>query len=97
LVAHGAALPFPANKWKSTLFGWDGGPYCGIQKQAFHQGTPIVMTPSRDIAALLDIMAKLRTPVTGWPGGSPIYIFRPTLPKKKPPGGGCHRDDQSVN
>src|ERR1700756_66697 len=25
------------------------------------------MTPSRDIAALLDIMAKLRTPVTGCP------------------------------
>jgi hypothetical protein len=35
-----------------------------------------MMTPSRDISRLLEIMAMLRTPGTGCPVGQLIYILR---------------------
>jgi len=45
------------------------------------------MTPSRDISCLIEIMAALRTPVTGCPWDN--RYTQKFHPKKKPPGGGC--------
>jgi hypothetical protein len=52
------------------------------------------MTPSRDISRLIEIMAALRTPVTGCPWEAQSIFFAPRHPKKKPPGGGCRLDCQ---
>ena len=55
------------------------------------------MTPSRDISRLIEIMAALRTPVTGCPWEVQSIFFDPRSSEKKPPGGGCHLDYQRVN
>jgi hypothetical protein len=59
-------------------------------------GNGIPMTPSRDISRLLEIMAALRTPVTGCLS-EVQSTFRPSAPMKKPPGGGYRLDYQLLN
>jgi ATP diphosphatase len=46
------------------------------------------MTPSRDITRLIEIMAQLRTPVTGCPWEVQSTFSAARHPKKKPPEGG---------
>ncbi|UPK30820.1 hypothetical protein [Bradyrhizobium sp. 195] len=53
------------------------------------------MTPSRDISRLIEIMAALRTPVTGCPWDN--RCTQKFQPKKKPPGGSYDLDNQLVN
>jgi hypothetical protein len=55
------------------------------------------MTPSRDISRLLDIIAALRTPVTGCPWDVQSKLLAPCHPKKMPPEGGCRLDYQLVD
>src|SRR5581483_12015192 len=55
-----------ANRWKSACSAalrWERRPAFGIRFRT--QET--AMTPSRDISRLIEIMAALRTPVTGCP------------------------------
>lgn len=57
-----------ANRWKSGYFGafrWDRAVAYGIKRDKQNSGAR--MTPSRDISRLIEIMAALRTPVTGCP------------------------------
>src|SRR5882757_399505 len=49
-----------------AAFRWDRRASCGIEGPILHQ-LRCAMTPSRDIARLLDIMAQLRTPGSGCP------------------------------
>jgi ATP diphosphatase len=55
------------------------------------------MTPSRDIAGLIEIMARLRTPGTGCPWGNECIFWRYIPPTKKPPAGGRRLNYQLVN
>ena len=72
MIAHGGALASPdprANRWKSVPFGrvplGSAGRLRHKARAVRNIGDP--MTPSRDISRLIEIMAALRTPVTGCP------------------------------
>src|SRR5436189_302896 len=52
------------DKWRRC--GTDGGGHCMVRRRPPPVASP-AMTPSRDIARLLEIMAALRTPGTGCP------------------------------
>jgi nucleoside triphosphate diphosphatase len=68
-MARALAPPaIAANRWKSAYFRafrWDRAVAYGIKRDKQNSGAR--MTPSRDISRLLEIMAALRTPVTGCP------------------------------
>src|SRR5258708_19228603 len=59
------ARPIGGNQHGFGVFRWDRLPACGIKPKPRKLRCP--MTPSRDISRLLEIMAALRTPVTGCP------------------------------
>src|SRR5262252_7449134 len=61
--------PAPADRWKLRLFQLVPLGSTGRlrHKVPVLPGNGIPMTPSRDISRLIEIMAALRTPVTGCP------------------------------
>src|SRR4026208_1522957 len=61
-----ACRPIGGNRRGSGRSGWDRPAACGIRVRPL-PGVGKPMTPSRDISRLLEIMAALRTPVTGCP------------------------------
>src|SRR5262249_6177108 len=59
------ALSTPRSTGQCARFRWDRRTRCGIRGQIQEAGHD--MKPSRDISGLIEVMAALRTPVTGCP------------------------------
>src|SRR6266403_3720893 len=64
-IAHRLFGPIGGNIGCFGPFRWDRAAACGIKPKP--KKPRCTMTPSRDISRLLEIMAALRTPVTGCP------------------------------